>query len=255
MDESNQSPESRRRSAATQNRTAIASTPAVRTNEQSAQPDRRRRWERHTVKCGADATRKQRKRERNGHRHCRPRARTGRCSACDAERHGDRRHRHDRPRGQSARRKSSGNSSTTRWPTMSTGLPISSSACPQASRTRISASCSATLKVWRAASRRCLSDSAFAIGLLGARFLKSSSPDRGASTTGMAAGRSGRGRLADKSRVSPAAESAIRSAGGKHERRGPHVNARRRAIELHRAVSESSPSPRQRDVDPAAENL
>ena len=38
MDESNQSPESRRKSSATQNRTAIASTPAVRTNERSAKP-------------------------------------------------------------------------------------------------------------------------------------------------------------------------------------------------------------------------
>ena len=38
MDESNQSAESRRRSAATQNRTASASAPAVRTNEQSAKP-------------------------------------------------------------------------------------------------------------------------------------------------------------------------------------------------------------------------
>jgi hypothetical protein len=253
MDESNQSPESRRRSAATQNRTAIASTPAVRTNEQSAKP------------TGADAgnatgssvepTPHVSSESANGTDTGivdRVRERAGAQLATQKDMATD-------GIGTIARAVR-GTTKELREQQHDTIADYVDRAADQLERLSSGLKNKDIGELFRDAqslARRqpaMFVGSAFAIGLLGARFLKSSSPDRG-----------------DQQ---PAWQRVGRGAGGSqtsHGYRQPHrapygqpagsMSAAGLASTPADARSSSterigaSPSPRQRDVDPAAENL
>ena len=253
MNESNQSPESRRRSAAAQNRTAIASTPAVRTNERSAKPTGAdaENAARPSVDPtphasgesanGTDTGLVDRVRERAG-----AQLATQKDMATDGI-------------GTIARavRRTTQELREQQHDTIADYVDRAADQLERLSSGLKNKDIGELFRDAQSLARRqpaMFVGSAFAIGLLGARFLKSSSPDRGDQQRAwQGVGRRAGGAQTSHGYRQPQRAPNVQPAGSMSAAGLTPTPADARSSSTEH--TEASPSPRQRDVDPAAENL